>query len=363
MSTIPANQALGNFTQEMVTAYKQIPKPTNFLEMFFPTPASAIASTRYINWAIRREGEPVAVDVQRFTDGNNNTFSISTDKIVDPPYFKEKFTLSDGDLYYRAWNSAMVNKSAMDDYMVWALEHLMSITNKIKRKTELWRSNILETGSFTLANGDTVNFNRKAASMQPASIAWSNATTAKPLDDLGLACEFIRKYGMASGGNFIAIMAEDAAAEFMSTTQVIDRAQKFYLKLTDLAMPFHAPNGSNYMGRYACGASYTVDVFTYPQFYAPVGSAIDGSASVNYVPAGKVYVIPENPNFITAYGAVPFLPKRGTSPLNLVLPQVQRGQYMIGDYMDERNTSWEAVVSSAPIPLPTAIDQIYTITT
>ena len=47
MSTIPANQALGLFTQQMVTTYKQIPKPTNFLEMFFPTPQSAIASTRY----------------------------------------------------------------------------------------------------------------------------------------------------------------------------------------------------------------------------------------------------------------------------------------------------------------------------
>lgn len=362
MSTIPANQALGLFTQQMVTTYKQIPKPTNFLEMFFPTPQSAIASTRYINWAVRREGEPVAVDVQRGTEGNRNTFSISTDKIIDPPFFKEYFDLTQTDLYYRAWNSAMVDRSAMDDYMVWVLDHLMSITNKIKRSVELQRSNILNTGSFTLANGDTVNFNRKAASIQPASVAWSNASTAHPLDDLANGCEFIRKYGMAEGGNFIAIMAEDAYSEFISTTQVIDRAQKFYLKLTDLQMQFRAPNGSSYHGRFDAG-SYTVDVFTYPQFYAPAGSAIDGSASVNFVPAGKVFLIPENPNFITAYGAVPFLPKRGTSPLNLGLPQIQRGQYLIGDYMDERNTTWDAVVSSAPIPLPTAIDQIYTITT
>ncbi len=361
MSTVPANQALGKFTQNLVTAYKQIPKPTNFLEMFFPTPQSAISSTRYITWAVKREGEPVAVDVLRGTEGNRNTFSISTDKIVDPPFFKEYFDMTQTDLYYRAWDTQNVSESAMSDYMSWVLDHTMSITNKIKRAVELQRANILTNGIVTLNNGDTVDFKRKSASIANASVAWSNSSTAKPLDDMAAGCEFMRKYGMATGGNFIAIMAEDAYGEFVSTTQVLDRAQKFYLKLTDLAMPFRNPNGSAYQGRYACG-SYTVDVFTYPQFYAPAGSAIDGSASVQFVPAGKVFMLPENPNFITAYGAVPFLPKKGTSPLDIQIPQIQRGQFMIGDYMDERNTAWNLAVSSAPIPLPTAIDQMYTIT-
>lgn len=362
MSTIPANQALGNFTQQLVTTYKQIPKPTNFLEMFFPTPQSAVSSSRYIYWAVRREGEPVAVDVTRGTEGNRNTFSISTDKIMDPPFFKEYFDLTQTDLYYRAWNSANISESAMADYMAWALDHAMSITNKIKRSVELQRSSILNTGQFTLNNGDTVNFNRRSASIVTASIAWSNSTTATPLTDLGAGCEFIRKYGMTSGGNFIAIMAEDAYAEFISCNQVLDRAQKYYLKLTDLQPQFRSANGSSYHGRFDAG-SYTVDVFTYPQFYAPAGSALDGSASTPFVPAGKVFLIPENPDFITAYGAVPFLPKKGTSPLDIAIPGIMRGQYLIGDYMDERNTAWNLAVSSAPIPLPTAVDQMYTLTT
>lgn len=360
-STIPANQALGLFTEQLATAYKQIPKPTNFLEMFFPTPQSAITNTRYINWAVKREGEPVAVDVLRGTEGNNNTFSISTTKIIDPPYFKERFDLTQTDLYYRAWDTVNVSESAMQDYMTWVLDHTMSITNKIKRAVELQRSSILNLGTFTLNNGDTVDFKRNANSFINASVAWSNASTAKPLDDLANACEFIRKYGFAEGGNYIAIMAEDAYAEFISTTQVLDRAQKFYLKLTDLEMQFRAPNGSSYHGRFDAG-SYTVDVFTYPQFYAPAGSAMDGSASQPFVPAGKVFVIPPNPNFITAYGAVPFLPKRGASPLGVAMPMAVRGQFMIADYMDERNTTWELAVSSAPIPLPTAINQMATIT-
>lgn len=362
MATVPAQQALGLFTQNMAATYKQIPKPTNFLEMFFPTPQSAISSTRYISWAVKREGEPVAVDVLRGTEGNRNTFSISTDKIVDPPFFKEYFDMTQTDLYYRAWNSQLVNESAMADYMSWVLDHAMSITNKIKRAVELQRSSILNTGIVTLANGDTVDFKRRSASKVTVGTAWSNSSTATPLTDMAAGCEFMRKYGMAEGGNFIAIMAEDAYAEFISTTQVLDRAQKFYLKLTDLQPQFRSPNGSSYHGRFDAG-SYTVDVFTYPQFYAPAGAAIDGSASTSFVPAGKVFMIPENPNFITAYGAVPFLPKKGTSPLDLQLPQIQRGQYLIGDYMDERNTAWNLAISSAPIPLPTAIDQMYTLTT
>lgn len=360
-STIPANQAMANLTNQLVTTYKQIPKPTNFLEMFFPTPQAAISSTRYLYWSVRREGEPVAVDVQRGTDGNFNTFSIHTDKIIDPPYFREYFNITQTDLYYRLWSSPMIDASIMADYQAWVLDHIMSLTNKVKRKYELMRSNILNTGVITLADGSTVDFKRKNESQITASIAWSNASTAKPLDDLQSACEFIRKFGMAEGGNYIAIMAEDAYAEFITTTQVLDRAQKFYLKLTDLQPQFRAPNGSSYHGRFDAG-SYTVDVFTYPQFYAPAGSALDGSASTGFIPAGKVYVIPENPNFITGYAAVPYVPKSGTSGFDIQYPQVQRGQYLIGDYIDQRSSAWFMDVKSAGIPLPTAINQIATIT-
>jgi hypothetical protein len=362
MSTVPANMALGNFTQQMVTTYKQIPKPSNFLEKFFPTPESAISSTRYINWAIRREGEPVAVDVLRGTEGNRNVFALTTDKIIDPPFFKERFDMTQTDLYYRAWNSQLVDASVMADYMSWVLDHTMSMTNKIKRSVELQRANILTNGQFTLSNGDTVNFFRKSASMVTAPIAWSSAATALPLNDLENACLFLRKVGMSAGGNFIAIMSEESFGYFLSTDQVLNRAQKYYLKLTDLAAPFRDADGSAYQGRYSAG-SFTVDVFTYPQFYAPAGAALDGSASVSFVPANKVFVIPENPNFITAYGAVPFLPKKGTSPLDIQIPQIMRGQYLLGDYMDERNTTWDMTVSSAPVPLPTAVDQMYTLTT
>jgi hypothetical protein len=164
------------------------------------------------------------------------------------------------------------------------------------------------------------------------------------------------------GGNYIAIMSEDAWAEFAATDQVLNTAQKFYLKLTDLAMPFRNPNGSSYHGRFACG-SYTVDVFTYPQFYAPNGSALDGSASQPFIPTGKVFVLPENPDFITAYAAVPYLPKNATSGFQMSYPQIQRGQFVIGEYMDERQSAWFTDVKSAGMPLPTAVNQMATLTT
>src|ERR1035437_10179806 len=157
MALIPASQARGLFTQSLTTVYKQIPPVKNFLKKFFPYKTS---NSRYIYWAVRREGEPIAIDVLRGTEGNRNTFSIETDKIVDPPYFNENFDITQTDLYYRAWNSALVDDSIMSEWMAWVAEHMKSVTNKIERAYEKQRSDVLLTGIVTLTDGTVIDFKR-----------------------------------------------------------------------------------------------------------------------------------------------------------------------------------------------------------
>ncbi len=357
--SIPANLAMGNLTNNLVKVYKQIPPLKRFLEMFFPAlPPSA---TRYLYWSVYREGEPVAVNVLRGTEGNLNTFSIHTDKIVDPPFYRESFNLTHTDLYYRAWDSANIDSSRMTDWMVWAAEHMQSINNKIMRAEELQRAQFLKDGVVTLAQGASVDFLRSAASKPAYSSAfnWAATTgspavsTVNPYVTIAEQCKFLRTIGKCQGGNFIVIMGDQAKAAFDTNTFVLERQKLFNLKLDDLAPPFREANGSAYHGRISMG-DYTGDVFTYPNY-----RDLDGVSTL-YLDPKQVYVIPETPNWNTGYAAVPSLPKAGTGFMNLNIPGLAQGRYNFGDYIDPRAIAWIMDCLSASIILPTAIDQVST---
>jgi len=366
MGLIPANQARGLFTQTLIDVYKQIPGTTDFLSMFFPKKTSG---SRYIYWSVRRQGEPKAIDVVRGTDGNRNTFSISTDKIVDPPYFREYFDVTQTDLYYRAWDSALIDESKMSDWMAWVLEQTQSLHDKIKRAYEYQRAQVLTTGIVTYADDTTVDFKRNSQSIIPynsSSTNWNATTgtpavsTVNPFTMMADGAKYLRTYGKAAGGNFIVIMGENAKAAFDTNTFVLDRQRLFNLKLDDLTPPFREANGSAYHGRISIG-DYTADVFTYPQFY-DASTPANPNTSTPYIDPNVFIMLPMAPHFITGYAAVPFLPKSNESGFDLAMPAIQAGEYAIGQYMDSKKIAWEVDIRSAGIALPTAIDMIYTAT-
>lgn len=353
MGQIPANQARGLFTQQLITTYKQIPQVGDFLENFFP---ARVADTRYLYWSVRREGEPVALDVKRGREANRNTFSLSTDKIVDPPFYHEDFDITQTDLYYRAWNSALINESMMADWMQWVLEHMGSLRNKIKRAYKRQYASILQTGIITLADGTTIDFKRNSNSIVTNSAPeyWT-ANGVDPFAQMNEGINFLVKYGKATGGNFICIMGENAHAAFLNNSVVLERGQKFYMKLTDLSMPIQQSTGMAYHGRVATG-SYTCDMFTLPKYYD--ASTASPNTSTPYIDADKIIIIPENPDFITGYAAVPFLPKSGG--IDLGVPKIMSGEIVVDNYIDPRHSAWIVDMKSAGVALPTAIDMIYT---
>jgi hypothetical protein len=94
--------------------------------------------------------------------------------------------------------------------------------------------------------------------------------------------------------------------------------------------------------------SYTLNLFTYPQFYDDASGT-----STPYIDPKKIIILPTNPNFVMGYGVVPQL-------VDAENPAPKRGQYVFGEKRDE----WDAVhlydVKSCPVAVPVAIDQIYT---
>jgi hypothetical protein len=305
----------------------------------------------------------MAVDVIRGTDGNRNTFSISTDKIVDPPYFREYFDVTQTDLYYRAWDSALVDESKMTDWMQWVVEQTQSLHDKIKRRYEYQRAQVLQTGIITYNDGTTVDFKRNSNSIVAYNASTTNwnaktgdVSDVNPFDMLADGCKFLRTTGKATGGNFMCIMGENAQKAWFTNSYVLERQREFNMKLDDLRPQVRMANGMSYHGRVTAG-SYTVDLFTYPQYFDAV---TPNGTPTPYIDDSKIVLVPENPHFIMGYAAVPFLPKANESGFDLAMPSIQTGEYVIGSYMDSKKIAWEVDIRSSGIALPTAVDQIWT---
>jgi hypothetical protein len=67
----------------------------------------------------------------------------------------------------------------------------------------------------------------------------------------------------------------------------------------------------------------------------------------------KICILPEITGFKMAYALVPQLLTGGQTP--------QVGEYLIQDFIDERQTAHEQHIKSAPIPVPVKVDQMYTV--
>ena len=351
---IPAPVARGLYTTQLVKIYQQRKQVKKFLKRFFP---DAVANTLFIQWAVYREGEPLAVDVLRGTEGKRNTFANETDKQVLPPFYNENFDVTQTDLYYRAWNTDRVDVSLMADWMAWVQRKMQSVTNKIERAQEKQRADFLQTGVITLANGDQIDFKRSPTSTGDLGAGNYFSDEVDPINSFfAPGIKFLKTVGKAEGGNYNCIFGENSLNGFLNNTFVKTRGRDFYMKLTDLQMPKMDSDGAAYHGRISAD-TYTVDLWSYPESYdTTLPPTVDTSRT--YIDANQAILLPENPDWSMAYGAVPMLPKGGTGMISGV-PTVTPGAFVPYDYMDMRNTTWISGVKSAGIVLPAAVDLAY----
>jgi hypothetical protein len=164
---------------------------------------------------------------------------------------------------------------------------------------------------------------------------------------LQAGCAWLRQYGKTAGHEFNVILGETAISDLYANTKFLARQNLFNMKLDNILPPQKNAVGGVYHGTMTCGP-YHVNVWSYPEYY----NAASTGTFTPYINAKKGFLIPVKPKFKMAFGAVPQLLEPGKAPLI--------GQFVFSDYIDKKAKTHEYHVESAGVPVPTAIDQIYT---
>lgn len=347
MASIPSSQIRKRFTQDFVAAYKERVQVKSFLRSFTTVREYA---TRYLEINIQRSGELIAVDVPRGHEGNMNTFDKNTQKIFDVPYYREFFNLTDIDLYEQAWLASDVNAGIYDQFVENVVDRIMMLVDKIERSKELQVAQAIQTGIVTMASGENINFQRKAASMVDLGTGdYWNGSDVNPIDALEAAGEFLRAVGKAEGGSINAIFGARAWRTMINNPKFQALADVRNFKLMDVGPQQRNAVGGVLKGRIEAG-SYDIIAWTYPEFYDTASQT-----NVRYIDQDNVCFLPEgNTSMILAHAAVPQL-------LSETNPLPTKGQYVFGKYIDEDKTIDKRDVKSAALVIPVKIDQIYTL--
>lgn len=332
------------FTQKLVDIYRENPLPTAFLQSFF---TEDIVKARYIEFGVERGTEKVAVDVLRGADGNRNTFSRSTLKLVDPPYYREYFDATELDIYDRMFSSETIDDAMFAEFIRTVSDKLRVLQAKIERAIELQCAQVLTTGVVTVADGTNLDFKRKAGSLVDNSATpWTTGTNS-PYVHIAAGAAFLRTTGKSQGGVFNLIMGGLAATALFDNAIVKARGPLSNINFDMLRAPQRNAVGANSVGQLTAG-DYKINLWTYSETYE------DASGNnVPYVDPKKVIMILETPRFRLAYARVPQL----ITPQN---PTVVDAKFVFGEYADPKHHTYEWDVRSCPIAIPTAVDQIYT---
>jgi hypothetical protein len=354
----------GLFTTTLVDVYRERPKTTPFLQSFFPT---TVVPTKTTYIEIERFGEKVAVDVVRGTEGNRNTFSLSNQKMFEPPYYREYFDLTHLDLYDRVLGSqGNAQEPLFISFVNEVADRMQHLIDKIIRARELMCSQVFfNNGVVTMNQGVNIDFKRKSSSISNVTGDYF-ASVTDPYGVFVKGCNFLRQTGKSFDGTFNAILGTTAWNDLRGNARFIDTQKMFQTKFDEIVMPDRRAEGMVHQGTISAG-SYRVQLWTYPQFYdLPINDAAGNTptslswtqtyASTPYVPVNQVVMFPSNPRNKMVCCATPrLIGAPGQVPI--------QGEYNFSDMIDEWLAKHQMAVQSAPLPIPVAIDQIYTFQT
>jgi hypothetical protein len=357
MPSIPSSLARAQFTNDVVDVFRSTLPPSGFLRSFFPT---VQAFTRYVSIEVKRNYENVAVDVLRGTEGNRNSFAKSTQKVIDPPYFREFFDLTELDLYDRLFGSTSIDAGVYSQMVSETAEKLMEIRAKIERAYEKMCAQVLELGTVTLVSQDSIDFGRKAGSLvaNAGGNTWATGTV-DPFATLAAGCQFVREYGKSSSDTFDAILGATALRDLYNNDIFKGRVtQALNNNIDSINVPRRNTVGGTFHGQLSCDV-YKVNLWSDSEVYDVSGTP------TRYINAKKVTIVPSNPHFKLAFAAVPRLIESEEAQSSSAIAGLKTGNvaapYVVGEILDKRNIAHIIDVKSAGVPIPTAVDQIYTV--
>lgn len=353
---ITLNQHRAMVTQTLIATFTDEQAPKEGLAAFFPSKTTA---TKLISIEVERNGQKVATDVQRCTDPNRNTFSRSTEKIFEPPYFNESFDFTACERYDVTFGKG--NSPTVIDAQILirsAQSKVQSLKNMIIRAIEIQRAQVLQYGVVTLKNGDSIDFKRKAASMVTLAGVnkWDAPATSKPLADLKLGMTFLRQKGRSGASTVNAVFGDVAFENLLISESITAQAEWTKINRFEINMPqFDNVSGMVFHGQLSTG-DYKVNVWTYNETYEDPNDNVEKS----YIEANNVVLIANDFKGFTAYAGVPAI--LGNMVTGQYVAPIE-GEFYVRDIIDQVRMAWNFIISSAPLVVPVSVDRMYTIKT
>lgn len=354
MSTINSTQIRPLFTQALATWYDERLKlkTSDFFRSFFK---DKICQDRYPSYEVRRATEKVALPVIRGQIGNRNVSQKSTLKAIDPFFFFEYFDATQLDFYQRLFASGAWNINTMTELVNGVGMQQMEQKKKIERAIEIYCAQVLLTGVVTdLQTGGTeLDFGRKPTSLVDLESGnyWANAGV-DPYKTFSDAGDWLRANGKVQSYVLNAIVGDKAIQDLYANSTWLERQKLFNTRLDDIVPPSQLDTLARYHGTISA-YNYRIRIWTYPEVYT---DPITGDTT-KYMDENKVIVLPENPDFALMFGAVPQLLDPGAATMS-----VQTGDFIYREKIDSWKSQHLFGIQSSPMPVPVAIDTIYTAT-
>lgn len=344
MGSINITDAKALFTNTIVAMVSDFVKPQTFLRSFFKEDESY---TKEVSIMVQRGLENIAVDVIRGTEGNRNTFGKQTQKIFEPPFYREWFDMTELDAYDALYASPEVSHIVFERFVREAAQKTSVLQDTIDRAYEKQCSEVIQTGIVLLNAGTNINFKRQASSMVDlgSSSYWADSGV-DPNTSIIAGCTFLRAEGKAVGNVFNMILGETAHLHYMNNTAVKARGNIYNYSMDNLVPAQKNSAGGVFHGQISVG-SYRINVWTYPDIYT------DASGNnQKYIGDKNMILLPEQTKNVLAYAAVPQLLSTGITPV--------KGKFMVSNYIDPRGPKEIVDVKSAGVAVPTLVDQMYT---
>lgn len=349
MALIAQSDARGLFTKKLIDVYQERIRPKSFVRSFFK---STFSPTKEVSIEVERGYEKIAVDVVRGSEGNFNTFSRSTEKIFVPPFWREYFNATELDIYDRVLGSQGTDNSQLfAELLNRVADRIGLLQDKIERAKELQCAQVLQTGIVTMTNGDNIDFKRKAASTVDLNLGSGGGywhTNSDVFAQLKTGCEWLRTVGKVGDMTFICVIGGTAHQDLFKNTVFTGRQNLYNMSLDQIQKPQMNTVGGVFHGTVTAGP-YRVQLWSYPEFY-------DNASGVStpYIDNNKAILLPLSPRFKFAHCLVPQLVDPGTTTAP------QQGEWVYGEFLDHRKAKHDFDVQSAGVPVPVAVDQVYT---
>lgn len=350
---IPQNQALGPYTNLLAEIYKEnIEVPQFGMSLF----KSKVVPTKYVSVQVQRNLELLAVDVWRGSEGNMNKSSLSTEKILEPLYFRENFNLQDMQLYDALFMPRLIENAGRVEMLLRSIvDEQITYQNNIKRAIEKMCWQVIHNGKVEMSSNGTgiiVDYKRRTASIVDPGSGNYWANNVDPFKQIEAGCKFVRTEGKTAAMTFNMIMGDEAIADLFANTKFIDRQNKYHLILDRVVAPQAqlGTQGSVWHGQISAGP-YSVNLWSYPQYYDVMSGTTRTSSP--YINSKFAYILPVDPKFTLFYGAPPQLADPNGS--------IQTGEFIFSEYKDVQKRSHTFDIESCPLPVPVAVDQAYSL--